>query len=194
MLYYALLLVIELTILHPPSEKFPHSSYNTIQTDRHHFDECVGLTISACQTLIDQHVSSHPLDFHNHTTLTLDIRKIRELSDVSYYKVVLRTNVLGDKVYGIFDDGVVFYPWPWTVGGQELAIGPWECHTGGVYMSPEECCALIQEDVPMMDDGGHFLACFVEEPVGGPSNPEREDRAIVVTDGNGKVVRAPVAH
>ena len=30
--------------------------------------------------------------------------------------------------------------------------------------------------------------------MGGPNNPEREDRAIVVTDGAGRVVRAPVAH
>lgn len=61
-------------------------------------------------------------------------------------------------------------------------------------MSPAECCTLIQNDVTSMDDQGNYLACFVEEPVGGPNNPEREDRAIVVTDGAGKVVRAPIAH
>jgi hypothetical protein len=45
-----------------------------------------------------------------------------------------------------------------------------------------------------MDDSGKYLACFVEEPVGGPNNPEREDRAIVVTDSIGIVARAPIAH
>ena len=53
---------------------------------------------------------------------------------------------------------------------------------------------MIQTDVDRTDDNGNFLACFVEEPVGGPDNPEREDRAIVVTDGGYMIVRAPVAH
>jgi hypothetical protein len=113
---------------------------------------------------------------------------------VSYYKVIIRTNVDGSKAYGIFDDGVIFYPWPWTVGGIDTEIGPWDCQTGGEYMSPFDCCAKIQAAVPEPDDNGNYLACFVEEPVGGPNNPEIEGRAIVVTDGKGKVVRAPVAH
>ena len=124
----------------------------------------------------------------------LDIRKIREITDDSYYKVVLRTNKAGTKVYGIFDDGQVFYPWPWRVNGVDTTIGPWDCDESGVPLTPEECCAKIQEDVPDPDENEHYLACFVEEPVGGPHNPKRGNRAIVVTDGNGKVIRSPIAH
>lgn len=164
------------------------------QTDKHHFEECVGQTIEECQTLIDIFVQANPDQFNNQTSLWLDIRKIRELTDMSYYKVVIRTNEVGNQAYGIFDDGVIYYPWPWRAGGQDTSIGPWDCQELGVYMSPADCCAMIQADVPQADDSGNYLACFVEEPVGGPNNPEREDRAIVVTDGTGKVVRAPVAH
>ncbi|KAL7546156.1 hypothetical protein ACHAWF_009498 [Thalassiosira exigua] len=162
--------------------------------DKHHFEECVGKTIEECQVLVDSYVTSHTTEFNNQTTLMLDIRKIRELTDESYYKVVLRTNVPGTKVYGIFDTGEVFYPWPWRVNGQDVTIGPWSCVEDGNLLSPEACCTLIQDDVNYADDNNNFLACFVEEPVGGPHNPELEDRAIVVTDGEGKVLRAPIAH
>ncbi|EJK45436.1 hypothetical protein THAOC_35946 [Thalassiosira oceanica] len=163
-------------------------------TDKHHFEDCVGTTIEECQVIIDAYVQAHPEDFNNQTTLLMDIRKVRELTDESYYKVVLRTNIAGTHVYGIFDDGVVHYPWQWVVNNVPTEIGPWDCDDGGNMMSPAECCTLIQNDVTSMDDQGNFLACFVEEPVGGPNNPERQDRAIVVTDGAGKVVRAPIAH
>ena len=112
------------------------------------------------------------------------------MTDIGYYKVVLRTEITGQKIVGLFDDGVVFYPWSWIVEGQPTTIGPWDCDE----MTPEECCSMIQEDTPLPDDSGNYLACFVEEPVGGPNNPKREDRAIVVTDRNMKVVRAPIAH
>ncbi len=118
---------------------------------------------------------------------------MREQTDLSYYKVVLRTNTAGTEIYGIYDDGVVYYPWPWRVNGVDMEIGPWDCDEGGA-MTPEDCCRKIQLDVSYPDDNGNYIACFVEEPVGGPHNPERDDRAIVVTDGKGTVVRAPVAH
>lgn len=163
--------------------------------DKHHFDECVGKTVSECQILIDSYVTAHPDDFNDQTTLLLDIRKMREWTDDSYYKVVLRTNTDGTEVYGIFDDGQVYYPWPWRVEGEDKVIGPWDCSGDGItYLSPAECCQLIQSDVVWQDDNQHYLACFVEEPVGGVHNPEREDRAIVVIDAGGEVVRAPVAH
>lgn len=161
--------------------------------DKHHFDGCVGKTIEECQIIIDEVVQSMPDKFNNQTTLIMSIRKIREQTDLSYYKVVLRTNTAGTKVYGIYDDGVVYYPWPWKVNGEETDIGPWDCDEGDA-LSPEDCCAKIQADVPFPDDSGNYMACFVEEPVGGPNNPEKDNRAIVVTDGNGIVVRAPVAH
>ena len=55
--------------------------------DKHHFDECVGKTVSECQILIDSYVTAHPDDFNDQTTLLLDIRKMREWTDDSYYKV-----------------------------------------------------------------------------------------------------------
>lgn len=162
--------------------------------DKHHFEECVGKSIVQCQTLIDAYVAANPAKFNNHTTLWMDIRKIRELTDDSYYKVVLRTNLPGTKVYGIFEDGMVYYPWPWRVNGEENTIGPWSCEDSGNIMSPEDCCNLIQNNVTEMDDYGNYLACFIEEPVGGPNNPEIDDRAIAVVDADGKILRTPIAH
>mmetsp|Transcript_39190 Transcript_39190/g.81973 ORF Transcript_39190/g.81973 Transcript_39190/m.81973 type:complete len:301 (+) Transcript_39190:86-988(+) len=158
--------------------------------DKHHFEECIGRSVPQCQSLIDTYVSANPEEFNNQTTLLLDIRKIRELTDASYYKVVLRTDMEGEHVAGIFDDGQVFYPWPWTVHEKDLDIGPWDCKD----METPECCRMIQEDVPDPDDVGNFLACFVEEPVGTTNNPARDDRAITIIDGEGMVVRAPIAH
>lgn len=162
--------------------------------DKHHFEECVGKTVLECQVLVDDYVTDHPEDFKNQTSLYLDIRKIRELTDESYYKVVIRTNLDGSLAYGILDDGEIYYPWPWRVDGVDKTIGPWDCAPDGAYMAVADCCAMIQEDVPDQNDYDKFLACFVEEPVGGPHNPERDNRAITVTDGAGIVVRAPVAH
>lgn len=159
-------------------------------TDKHHFEECTGKTVTECQTLVDDWVQAHPQDFNNQTTLYLDIRKIREQMDESYFKVVIRTNLAGDKAEGIFGDGQIYYPWPWK--GQD--IGPWDCEQSGTFLNPNECCANIQEDINYPDDNNLFMACFIEQPVGGPENPEREDRAIVVTDRNGQILRAPVAH
>jgi len=158
--------------------------------DKHHFEECIGKSIEQCQTLIDTFVTSNPEQFNNQTTLRMDIRKIREITDESYYKVVLRTNMTGDEVYGILDDGQVFYPWPWTVHTKDLTIGPWDC----AGLTPAKCCQLIQEDMPNPDDIGNFLACFVEEPVGSEKNPEKDDRAITVVDADIVIVRAPIAH
>lgn len=165
--------------------------------DKHHFEECVGKTVDECQVLIDYYVTNNPDQFNDQTTLLLEIRKMREWTDETYYKVVLRTNLDGTEVYGIFDDGMVYYPWLWRVEGKDKTIGPWDCSGSGgdgAYLSPAECCAMIQAEVVWQDDNQHYLACFVEEPVGGPNNPEREDRAIVVIDSGGEVVRSPVAH
>lgn len=82
------------------------------------------------------------------------------------------------------------YPWGWNVNGTSITVGPWNC----TDMTPEECCGIIQTDVPMMDDNGNYMACFVEEPVGGVHNPEDEGRAKGVADASGKIVRAPIAH
>lgn len=162
--------------------------------DKHHFEECVGKTLAECQVLVDAFVQSNPEMFNNQTTLIFDIRKIRELTDESYFKVVLRTNMPGDKVYGVFDDAMVYYPWPWKMNGVDTPIGPWDCQQNGTVLTPRDCCRTIQKEVNKPDDYGNYLACFVEEPVGGPHNPERDDRAIVVSDATGVVVRAPVAH
>lgn len=124
------------------------------------------------------------------TSLHLSVRKLREQSDTSYYKVVLTTNVQGTLVEGIYGDGTVYYPWGWQVSGDTIEIGPWDCSS----KTPEECCFIIQTDVPMMDDQGNYIACFVEEPVGGANNPERKDRAIAVADSGGIIQRAPIYH
>lgn len=143
-----------------------------------------------CQTLIDTYVSEHTEDFNNRTSLRMELRKIREYTDESYYKVVLRTDITATVIAGVFDDGGISYPWPWTVEGEPRSIGPWNC-TG---QTPEDCCRDIQIDVAVPNDYGDLLACFVEEPVGSLMNPERDNRAITVVDANLIVQRAPIAH
>ena len=99
-----------------------YSFYIPVKADKHHFEECVGKTIEQCQTLIDAYVVDHPEDFKGQDSLWLDIRKIRELTDASYYKVVLRTNVAGNKVWSIRRwDGVL----PLAMEGEWDRYGNW---------------------------------------------------------------------
>jgi len=167
-------------------------------SDRYHFDDCVGETIADCEAIINAKVMIAQItesgEFNNQTSLTMDIRKIRELTDYSYHKVVIRTNLDGDQADGIFEDGMIYYPWPWMVGGVGQDIGPWSCQESGVHDSPAACCTKIQEDIDYPDDNGNYIACYVEEPVGGPNNPVMENRVIVVVGGDSKVVRAPINH
>jgi len=164
--------------------------------DKHHFEECTGRTIEECRILINSFVTENPEQFNNNTRLRFDVRKIREETDEGYFKVVLRTNMDGDEIHGLLEDGIVYYPWPWRVEGQDNIIGPWDCknETTLEFLNPSECCSMIQRDVNVANDYGDYLACFVEQPVGGPDNPEMDDRAIVVVDAEGVVVRPPVAH
>ena len=162
----------------------------SIQPNDPKIDDCVGKPLEECRQIANSYVTARPTQFNNQTSLILDYRKIREQTDPGYYKIVLLTDKSGTKLSGIFDDGVVFYPWPWIVGGVETTIGPWDCDN----LSPEECCTFVQGDVPDPDDNGNFLACFVEEPVGGPKNPKREDRAIAVVDSDLNVVREVIIH
>lgn len=172
--------------------------------DRHHFEDCVGTSVAECETLINAFVKANSAQFNGLEELSMDIRKIRELTDPSYYKVVIRTDITGLKAFGVFDDGIIEYPWPWIPGAgyeeKKHDIGSWNCmplddQTGDItYMTPQECCAMIQANIDYPNESGHFLACFVEEPVGGPHNPQSEGRAIVVVDGSGQVVRPPINH
>ena len=164
----------------------PEGRYN----GKHRFEDCVGETIEACQEKINVYVANHTDDFHNRTSLNLSVRKLREETDTSYYKVVLTTNMEGTLVEGIYADGMIYYPWGWQVSGETIEVGPWDC----AAKTPEECCEMIQLDVPEMDDQGNYMACFVEEPVGGAHNPEHDDRAIAVANSVGKIVRAPIYH
>ena len=157
---------------------------------KHRFEDCVGETIAVCQDKINVYVANHKESFNNHTSLNLSVRKLREETDLSYYKVVLTTNLNGTLVEGIYADGMIYYPWGWRVGGEVTEIGPWDC----ADKTPEECCEMIQLDVPEMDDQGNYIACFVEEPVGGTHNPELDDRAIGVANSVGKIIRAPIYH
>lgn len=157
--------------------------------NKHRFEDCVGQTIESCQDTINAYVATHPGNFNGRTSLNLSVRKLREQTDTSYYKVVLTTNIQGTLVEGIYSDGMIYYPWGWRVDGEVVDIGPWDCSS----KTPEECCEMIQVDVPTMDDQGNYIACFVEEPVGGTHNPERQDRAIGVVKGN-KIIRAPIYH
>ena len=166
--------------------------------DRYHFDDCVGETIADCEAIINAKVMIAQItesgEFNNQTSLTMDIRKIRELTDYSYHKVVIRTNLDGDQADGIFEDGMIYYPWPWMVNGVAQDIGPWSCQENGVHDSPAACCMKIQEDIDYPDDNGNYIACYVEEPVGGPNNPIMDGRVIVVVGANSKVVRPPINH
>jgi len=154
-------------------------------SDRYHFDDCVGETIADCEAIINAKVMIAQItesgEFNNQTSLTMDIRKIRELTDYSYHKVVIRTNLDGDQADGIFEDGMIYYPWPWMVNGVGQDIGPWSCQTLGVHDSPAACCTKIQEDIDYPDDNGNYIACYVEEPVGGPNNPILDGRKVRVS-------------
>ena len=70
-------------------------------------------------------------DLNSLQQLDLNDNDITGTISPRYHKVVIRTNLDGNQADGFFEDGMIYYPWPWMVNNVGRDIGPWSCHTGG---------------------------------------------------------------
>lgn len=174
------------------------------------FDECVGMTVTACEEVIKVQIDANPELFGvGHTINTWEVATVRSATAENYYMVGLRTDVNDDnKVVGILgcgSDGIsgagcgmVWYPWDWCVPGETegaaavcSSIGPWDCHIG-TNLSVEQCCQVILDDEPRADVNGKFLDCYADYPIGSVSNPTDPHRIRIHASVHGIVTKAPV--
>ena len=117
------------------------------------------------------------------------IHEKRNPSQEGYNKVVIVTDLTASFVKGRLNDGIVSYPFFWDDGVQQRMLGvdgKWDCH----LMSPDECCAFVQEGVPS-DVHGNYLQCHIFVPYGGVGNKKRDDRILINLSPDGRVHESP---
>lgn len=121
------------------------------------------MTVAECETFIGDDLYKHP-ELTNGNEINFDLRPKRQRTDETYNSVVLVTdNDDFQHVAGINRDGIVKYPFPWVMNGEEIELGPWDCDVG-TPLTTTECCAFIQASVPGVDDNGRHLECYVQTP------------------------------
>lgn len=157
------------------------------------FDDCVGQTTDQCLAIIEEQVAANPGLFDGLSALTPDVRQIRDAGSPDYYKVGLRTDINETHVVGVMDDGMIWYPWLWCEAEPVgcITVGPWDCDVGEP-LSVEQCCKMITDTVPSPDVNGNLLECFVDPPLGSPSNPIQPDRVIIHSNADDIVVHPPI--
>lgn len=150
------------------------------------FPECKGRFLEDCIDILNQQL----LDLH----MTADkiVHEKRNEDQDGYNKVVLVTDMTGTYVKGKRNDGEVEYPFLWddSVLGYKRVLGvdgKWDCH----QLSPEECCALVQNSCPNEDKKGNKLMCHIFVPFGGIGNRKRDDRVFINLSPDGRVHEAP---
>lgn len=119
------------------------------------------------------------------------IHEKRNPSQEGYNKVVIVTDLTASFVKGQKQDGIVSYPFYWDDGVQQRLLGvdgKWDCRD----MTPDECCAFIQESVPDPDVHGNYLQCHIFVPYGGTGNKKRNDRILINLSPDGRVHESPV--
>ena len=119
------------------------------------------------------------------------IHEKRNPSQEGYNKVVIVTDLTASFVKGRMNDDIVSYPFFWDDGVQERMLGVdgrWDCH----LMTPDECCAFIQEGVPDPDVHGNYLQCHIFVPFGGVGNKKRDDRILINLSPDGRVHESPI--
>lgn len=125
------------------------------------------------------------------------IHEKRNLNQAGYNKVVIITDLSAELVTGKNHDGKVTYPFFWEeVDPATSVISPRMVGVDGkfdcLHLSPEACCAKIQEEVPLPDAKGNYLQCHIFVPYGGVGNNKRDDRVIINLSPDGRVQESPV--
>jgi len=158
--------------------------YHTMTT----FPECVEQIYQFCVAMINRELKKLGL-----SKLEFITHEKRNANQDGYYKVVIVTNELVDRVLGKDGDGIVQYPFQWKdkeLGSRFLGVGAdgtWNC----LNMTPEACCNTIQESVPNPDNKGNNIACHIFVPFGGIGNKIRNDRVFINLSSDGRVQEPP---
>mmetsp|Transcript_40425 Transcript_40425/g.72867 ORF Transcript_40425/g.72867 Transcript_40425/m.72867 type:complete len:324 (-) Transcript_40425:151-1122(-) len=153
------------------------------------FPECVERLYDDCLDLVNEDLASIGL-----TTIEVVTHEKRNGNQDGYFKVVIVTNELDDRVVGRDGDGIVQYPFQWKdkeLGSRFLGVGAdgtWNC----LNMTPEACCNTIQESVPNPDNKGNNIACHIFVPFGGVGNKRRSDRVFINLSPDGRVQEPPI--
>lgn len=151
------------------------------------FPECVGTLFEECLGVINGELEGLGL-----ATIEIAVREKRSIDQEGYYKVVIITNELADRVFGREGNGIVSYPFLWDdgsiPGGRIIGVdGKWNCHD----LTPDACCNIIKQTVPTQDSKGNYMECHIFVPYGGVGNPRRSDRVIINLSSDGRVHEAP---
>jgi len=151
------------------------------------FPECVERLFDDCLALVNKDLVSIGL-----TTIEVVIHEKRNANQNGYYKVVIMTNEMCDRVIGRDGDGIVHYPFQWNdsvLGQRALGVdGKWDCFN----MTPEACCNAITASVPNPDTEGNIIACHIFVPFGGVGRKRRTDRVIINLSPDGRVHEPPI--
>jgi len=151
------------------------------------FPECLELQYQYCVSIINRELRNLGLP-----KVDIITHEKRNANQDGYYKVVIVTNELVDRVVGRDGDGMVQYPFLWKdkeLGDRVVGVdGKWNCNN----MAPEACCNAIQESVPNPDNKGNNIACHIFVPFGGIGNKRRDDRVFVNLSPDGRVQEVPI--
>eukprot|EP00579_Thalassiosira_antarctica_P010624 CAMPEP_0201925756 /NCGR_PEP_ID=MMETSP0903-20130614/14883_1 /ASSEMBLY_ACC=CAM_ASM_000552 /TAXON_ID=420261 /ORGANISM="Thalassiosira antarctica, Strain CCMP982" /LENGTH=322 /DNA_ID=CAMNT_0048463469 /DNA_START=16 /DNA_END=984 /DNA_ORIENTATION=- len=157
--------------------------YETMTT----FPECVEQKYEYCVAMINRDLRKLGL-----AKLDIVTHEKRNGNQDGYFKVVIVTNELDDRVVGRDGDGIVQYPFLWKdteLGSRVLGVdGKWNC----LNMTPEACCNAIKESVPNPDNQGNNIACHIFVPFGGVGNKRRSDRVFINLSPDGRVQEPPI--
>ena len=106
------------------------------------FPECVEQKYEFCVTMINRDLRKLGLE-----KLYIVTHKKCNANQDGYYKVVIVTNELVDRVVGRDGDGMVQYPFLWKdkeLGKRVIGVdGKWNC----LNMTPEACYNAIKESM-----------------------------------------------
>lgn len=156
------------------------------------FPECKELFLEDCLAVISTEMIN--LGMLNYTEV---IHEKRNLNQAGYNKVVIITDLSAELVTGKNHDGKVTFPFFWEEVDPATSVmsprmvgvdGKFDC----LHLSPEACCAKIQEEVPLPDAKGNYLQCHIFVPYGGAGNNKRDDRVIINLSPDGRVQESPV--
>lgn len=133
------------------------------------FYECVAqkMTIEECvyyiKTTIGQELESHEI---KDLKIIINQPRNQYWLDRTFWMVGIPVNMYGE-VDCCLNDGLITYPWEWTVGGQPFYLPDVNCQG----LLADDCCEKMmmeyaEEGIPLQDDNGNCLSCWVhQEPL-----------------------------
>eukprot|EP00561_Arcocellulus_cornucervis_P012235 CAMPEP_0185799546 /NCGR_PEP_ID=MMETSP1322-20130828/381_1 /TAXON_ID=265543 /ORGANISM="Minutocellus polymorphus, Strain RCC2270" /LENGTH=247 /DNA_ID=CAMNT_0028495125 /DNA_START=8 /DNA_END=751 /DNA_ORIENTATION=+ len=164
------------------------------------YEECLDLDASTCLTTLESLCASDPSRFPNLSTgcntLTAVTTHLRDTTSPNYNTV----GIIPDptNTYAVGADGSCrqFYELPWTVGGVETDLGPFDCAdpngAEGACLPLSQCCDVITGSGTPVDDQGNSIACYYFPVNEAYENANPKKAEIVIDKKTGKVKSARI--